>query len=370
MRRIWILLVLLGIGTGLAWWWWQQPATPADSPVVGSGLVLAQQAAPMEPPALGNSGKPERRASPAASADVDASAVAAAADSGAASENLPAPGLPLRETAAALLKASRAGSLKASKRLMQELSDCQRQRWASLRMDMMIAFEDSPRGQGRGGDRFREAMSEAAQTVSDLGQQCADLPDDFDEAILFEVQRRAAQAGDLAGQLAFALVPALTLSKSLQQMDRLEIYRELAPQVLEQALQHGSGQAVAGFMDAYEYYFEGWRGRRGEGSAMQTQAMRKMMQAVRPLDPLQQVLGEDLTKAYRYGLLCKRVCNGTDQARAEATLLRLAVSLEPEQRRQAQDDANQLFDDYFAARPRADDIDLDALRDAVLGFRR
>ena len=143
-------------------------------------------------------------------------------------------------------------------------------------MDMMIAFEDSPRAR-RGGERMQDAISKAAETVAELAELCADLPADMDEALLFEVQRRAADAGDLAGQLTFALVPALTLSKALQQMDRLSAYQELAPQFLQRALQQGSGQAVAGFMDNYEYIFEGWRGHEG-GSSMQVQAMRKMMQ--------------------------------------------------------------------------------------------
>jgi hypothetical protein len=282
---------------------------------------------------------------------------------------LPADGLPLRDTAAALVDAHRAGHLPATIRLLKELTDCQRFRWASLRMDAIIAFEDSPRAH-RGGQRMQEAMTSAAELVSELGERCADLPNDLDEALLFEVQRRAADAGDLAGQLGFALVPALSLNKALLQMDRLAVYREQAPQYLQRALEQGSGQAVAGFMDGYEHYFEGWRGHAARGTEMQQQAMRKMIDAVRPLNPLQQVLGEDLVKAYTYATLCKSACNATDQARAETALVRLRVALDPKQRSQAEDAAAALYDAHFGPRPRPEDIDLEALRDAILGFRR
>jgi hypothetical protein len=368
MRRIWIAL-MVAFGIGLSWWW-TQGETPQPKP---DAIAGANHPRAPEPDAISMAGLDDSSVSPerqSSSAEPAKQAPTPSATAAAESAHLPATGLPLRETAAELLAASRSGSLPATRRLMQELSDCQRQRWASLRMDMMIAFEDSPRAHRRNGERFREAMSTAAETVADLAEQCADLPSDFDEAILFELQRRAADAGDLAGQLAFALVPALSLGKSLQQLDRLEVYKASAPQALQRALEQGSGQAVAGFMDAYEYVFEGWRGRPAEGTAMQTQAIKKMMEALRPLTPIQQVLGEDLVAAYRYALLCKRVCNGSDQARADNAVERLAVALEPVQRRQARDEAAELYDQYFHAQPRPDDIDLEAIRDAVLGFRR
>ncbi len=368
MRLIWIAL-LVAFGIGLAWWW-AQGETPQTTPGAIAGDKHQQAPKTDLAPTAGQADsavQPERQRASAGPANEALTPAAAAVPE---SHSLPALGLPLRETAAELLAASRAGSLPATRRLLQELSDCQRQRWASMRMDMMIAFEDSPRAHQRGSERFRKAMSSAAETVADLAEQCAELPSDYDEAILFEVQRRAADAGDLAGQLAFALVPALSLGKSLQQLDRLEVYKARAPQALQAALEQGSGQAVAGFMDAYEYVFEGWRGRPAEGTAMQTQAIKKMMEAVRPLTPIQQVLGEDLAAAHRYALLCKRVCNGTDQARAEEAIARQTVALDPAQRRQARDEAAELYDRYFHAQARPDDIDLEAMRDAVLGFRR
>jgi hypothetical protein len=123
-------------------------------------------------------------------------------------------------------------------------------------------------------------------------------------------------------------------------------------------------------MDGYEHYFEGWRGHAERGTEMQKQAMRKMIDAVRPLSPLQQVLGEDLVKAYTYATLCKSACNANDQARAETALVRLRVALDPKQRSDAEDIAAELYDAHFGPRPRPDDIDLEALRDAILGFRR
>lgn len=283
---------------------------------------------------------------------------------------LPPEGMPLRESAAALIEAARAGDPIATRRLHTELTDCQRHYWTSLRMDMMIAWEDTPRGRRRGGERLQEMMSSAAGTLAELDKSCADLPDDIDEALLFEVQRLAADSGDLAGQLAFALAPALTLNKALLQMDRLAIYRERAPQYLQRALEQGSGQAVAALMEGYENYFEGWRGPDARGTELQAAVARKMIQAMRPLTPLQQVLGEDLAKAWTYATLCKRVCNGTDQGRAEAALDRLRVAVDADARRQAEDAAGKLFDEHFAAKPRPADIDIERLREAVLGFRR
>lgn len=370
MKRILVATAVLAVAAVTAVVLWRAPIggpEPAGTaPGVESASVSGGAAdgdAGVDGAAAGPAGRPavivERESSPAR-ADSAASVGV---------QQLPATGLPLRETANALVEAHRAGHLPATTRLLKELTDCQRFRWANLRMDMIIAFEDSPRVR-RGGDRMQEAMTEAAELVSELGEHCADLPNDFDEALLFELQRRAADGGDLGGQLGFALVPALSLNKALLQMDRLEVYRELAPQFLQRALEQGSGQAVAGFMDGYEHYFEGWRGHAARGTEMQKQAMRKMIDAMQPLNPLQQVLGEDLVKAYTYATLCKSACNAGDQARAETTLVRLRLALDPKQRNQAEDDAAALYEAHFGARPRPEDVDLEALRDAILGFRR
>jgi len=339
--------------------------TAADLPPAGA----ASGQTPPDPVVVVEAGGAS--APPVVDPSVAEAVPASAASSGPAKAiSLPPEGLPLRESAAALIEAARAGNVAATRRLFTELTDCQRHRWTSLRMDMMIAWEDTPRGRRRGGERLQEMMSDAAGTLAQLDESCADLPDDIDEALLFEVQRLAADSGDLAGQLGFALVPALNLDKALVQMDRLAQYKEQAPQFLQRALEQGSGQAVAGFMDGYEHYFEGWRGHGADGTAMQNQAMRKMIDAVRPLKPLQQVLGEDLVKAYTYATLCKQVCNATDQARSETALVRLQQNLDPDQRTQAKEAAATLYDAHFGPRPRPEDIDLEELRDAILGFRR
>ncbi len=291
------------------------------------------------------------------------------------SGQLPATGLPLHETAADLLVAHRGGNLKATRRLMDELTACMGYRRSSLNMDMAIAFQDGGgrregregRG-GRGEERLQRWLSTAAESVAELREDCENLPEDYDQELLFELQRRAAEGGDLAGQLSFALVPAVSLNQSLLQLDRLEIYRELAPQMLQRAMEQGSAQAVAGFMQGYEFFFEGWRGRGQESSAMQTQAIQRMLRTVRPLTPIQQVLGEDLTQAYGYALLCKRVCNAQDRELADAALLRLGSALELAQVDTAQEHANTLYDRHFATRARPDDIDLEALRQAIVGF--
>ncbi len=291
--------------------------------------------------------------------------------SAAAKLPLPMTGLPLRESGPALLAAHRAGNIEATKRLMDELGDCMRYRRSSLNMDMAIAMQDGANAdgrRGRGGDGMARWLSQAAATVAGLRESCESLPDDFDQEMLFEVQRRAADVGDLEGLLGFSLIPAISMNKALLQMDRLEIYREFAPQFLQRALEQGSGQAVAGFMQGYEHYFEGWRGRAGQGTAMQTQAMRRMMESVNPQTPIQQVLGEDLGLAYRYALLCKRVCNAQDRSLADASILRLESALEPDIRSAARDRSNTLYDRHFAAKPRPEDIDLEALREAIIGF--
>ena len=370
MKRVLLVaapLIIAAVAIGL----WRRPA---DVPGRDSAAGQSTMAAPARSAGVTTSSEDAAPTSTLAKAHVVVPRTATAAAAGSAqagsSYQLPPADLPLRDTAAALIEAHRGGKFKATRRLMQELSDCQRHRWASLRMDMIIAFEDSPRAQRRGVERMREAMSSAAELVAELDELCDNLPADLDEALLFEVQRRAADAGDLAGQLGFALVPALSLNKALLQMDRLAVYKEQAPQFLQRALEQGSGQAVAGFMDGYEHYYEGWRGHGADGTAMQNQAMRKMIDAVRPLDPLQQVLGEDLVKAYTYATLCKQVCNATDQARAETALVRLQQNLDPDQRTQAEEAAATLYDAHFGPRPRPEDIDLEELRDAILGFRR
>ena len=300
----------------------------------------------------------------------------APAPASASRASLPALGLPLHETAAALLAAHRGGDGKATRRLMDELTECMGYRRSSLNMDMAIAFQDGGgregrRGRGSGGDeRMQRWLSNAAESVAKLRENCESLPDDYDQELLFELQRRAAEGGELAGQLAFALVPALSLNQSLLQLDRLQIYRELAPQMLQRALEQGSAQAVAGFMQGYEFYFEGWRGRHQESTAMQTQALQRMIRSVRPLTPIQQVLGEDLAQAYGYALLCKRVCNAQDRGLADAALLRLGSALDVGEIDAAQEQANTLYDRHFATRPRPEDIDIEALRQAIVGFGR
>lgn len=338
-----------------------------------TGVALA-------PPTLAAPASPQAEAGALAGDLVDASyprsAVSASVDVASGSPTsasagppaLPAEDLPLRETLTALVEAHRAGQAAATLRLLKELSDCQRYRWSALRMDMLIAFDESPRGQ-RSGQRMEQMMAQAAEAVSALKARCEGLPEDLDEGLLFEVQRRAAELGDLGGQLGFALVPSMTLSRALEQMDRLALYRELAPRFLEQALQQGSGQAAAGFMDGYEHYFGDFGPAGGTNNPMLQQAFRQMANAMRPLTPLQQVLGEDLGKAWRYATLCRRVCNLNDQNRAQQALDRLRDRLDSAARRRAEDEARALYDAHYAHGKRPPDVDLDALRQG-LGMRR
>lgn len=362
MRRAIVIAILLLVVASASFWSGRQmrdaaaPAAKASAPAVDAANVGAS----VMPYEAGTQGPLPRVSVDAANGGATSAAASAAA--------LPPEHLPLRETLAALTEAHRAGHAAATRRLLKELTDCQRYRWSALRMDMLIAFEDTPRMQ-RGGQRMEQMMAQAAETVSALKAQCDGLPPDIDEALLFDVQRRAAELGDLAGQLGFALVPAVTLSRALEQMDRLVLYRELAPQFLEQALQQGSGQAVAGFMDGYEHFLGNFGPPGSKQSPMQQQAIRQMADALRPLTPLQQVLGEDLAKAWRYATLCRRVCNLSDQNRAQQALDRLRDQLDLAARSQAEDEARALYEAHFARSKRPDDVDLDALRQA-LGLRR
>lgn len=367
MRRIASVGFLLIVVTAGAWWLLRPagPDLPRPAATAPSAVVTAGDLAGGATEAPGADAERAVESATAASAPAATTAAATAP----VVMDLPSADLPLRESLPALIEAHRGGHVPATLRLLKELTDCQRYQWSSMRMDMMIAFEDSPRMR-RGGERLQAAMQEAAQTVATLNEHCQDVPLDLDQALLFEVQRRAAESGDLAGQLAFALVPAMNLENALEQLDRVTLYRELAPQFLQQALQQGSGQAVAAFMEGYEHISEGWRGHAGRGTEMQQQAARRLIEAMQSRTPLQQVLGEDLALAYRYAVLCKRACNGTDQARAESAAARLSPALDPAQRRSAEDAAAELYDAHFAARKRPDDIDLNALRNAVSGFRR
>ncbi len=284
-----------------------------------------------------------------------------------AAEALPPAGLPLNATYAALLAAHRAGNPQASVRLRRELSECERYRFANLRMDMMLAFEDSARARGRE-ERLQEMLSQTAGTVAALAENCTELPEDYEQALLFEVQRAAAEAGDLEGQLAFVLFPAMNQSRALTQMDRLEIYKARAGALIEAAMAQGSGQAVAAIMEAYEWRPEMWGGRAGRGTEMQQQTVMRLMEELGPLTPLQQALGKDPVKAYTYALLCQRACNADDQGRAGEAVQRIGAYLEPADRRRAESDARDLYDRHFEGRPRAPDIDLVALRESVRAF--
>lgn len=357
-------IVVLLVLVALAGFWSGRQAHDSRSVVTAAAQAVSAQGAEYVPTTAMPSAGEQR---PSARLSVD-TANGGASSIAATEAALPPEDLPLRQTLAALTNAHRAGQAAATRRLLKELTDCQRYRWSALRMDMLIAFEDSPRMQ-RSGQRMEQMMAQAAETVSGLKAHCEDLPSDIDEAMLFDVQRRAAELGDLAGQLGFALVPALTLNRALEQMDRLALYRQLAPQFLEQALQQGSAQAVAGFMDSYEHFLGGFGPPGGAGNAMQQQAIRQMADAMRPLTPLQQVLGEDLAKAWRYATLCRRVCNLSDQNRAQQSLDRLRDQLDLASRNQAEDEARELYEAHFSRSKRPDDVDLDALRQAM-GMRR
>jgi hypothetical protein len=282
-------------------------------------------------------------------------------------DGLPPAGLPLKATYAALLAAHRAGNAEASVRLRQELSECERYRFANLRMDMMLAFEDSARARGRE-ERLQEMLSQTAGTVAALAENCTDLPEDYEQALLFEVQRAAAETGDLEGQLAFVLFPAMNQNRALTQMDRLEIYKARAGALIEAAMAQGSGQAVAAIMEAYEWRPEMWGGRAGRGTEMQQQTVMRLMEELGPLTPLQQALGKDPVKAYTYALVCQRACNADDQGRAGEAVQRIGAYLEPADRRRAESDARDLYDRHFEGRPRAPDVDLIALRESVRAF--
>lgn len=361
MRGVLIAALLILVAAAGYWSGRQTGVAPAPASVAAS--VAAQPAAGAAAAEPGVEGA-ER---PVVSASVEVASGGPTSTS-AGTPALPPEQLPLRETLSALVQGHRAGQAAATLRLLKELSDCQRYRWSALRMDMLIAFDETPRGQ-RNGQRMEQMMAQAVEAVSALKDRCEGLPEDLDESLLFEVQRRAAELGDLGGQLGFALVPSMTLSRALEQMDRLALYRELAPRFLEQALQQGSGQAAAGFMDGYEHYFGGIGPADGANNPMLQQAFRQVANAMRPLTPLQQVLGEDLGKAWRYATLCRRVCNLNDQNRAQQALDRLRDRLDSATRRRAEDEARALYDRYYAQAKRPPDVDLDALRQAM-GMRR
>lgn len=382
-KAVWIF-VLVVVSIAAVWLLRSREATVADATVITvaeQGAVSGHSDTQAPSGDMGVADATAKadssQAARAVASSSQTSSAQIASNAPASTTSLPILGLPLRDSAPALLAAHRSGNIEATRRLMGELGDCMRYRRSSLSMDMAIAMQDSPpgdaergRNRGGGGERMARWLADTAETVAGLRESCEGLPDDFDQEVLFEVQRRAADAGDLEGLLGFALVPAISMNKALVQMDRLEIYREFAPQFLQRALEQGSGQAVAGFMQAHEHFFEGWRGRAAQGTAMQTQAMRRMMDSMNPQTPIQQVLGEDLALAYGYALLCKRVCNAQDRTLADATILRLESALEPPQRSASRDRSNTLYERYFAAKPRPEDIDLAELREAIIGFGR
>lgn len=341
-------------------------AVQAPSATGGMSPRIVDAPAGQAPERSGDAGEVEAVAVPA-TADGAALTIAPMLPPPSTPTTLPPEGLPLSATYPALLAAHRAGDRAASVRLRRELSECERFRFADMRMDMMLAFEEQVRG-GRREDRLQEMLAATAETVADLGERCAQLPEDFEQALLFEVQLAAAEAGDLAGQLAFALFPALNQSRALRQMERLQTYRAHAGSFLMAALQQGSGQAVAALIEAHEWRPEMWGGRAGRGTEMQRQTLERLLEELGPLTPLQQVMGQDLVKAYTYALLCQRACGGTDVGRADEAVQRIGAQIDAADRRRAQADARALYDRHFAGRPRAAEVDLIALRETVRAF--
>ncbi len=277
-------------------------------------------------------------------------------------------GIALKDSIEALVDRMRAGDRDATTRLLSELTDCLGYRNANRQVDMALAMEEMSRERRRGVEFLQQMMNRAADTIAELDAQCQDLPDDYDGALLFEVQRRAAEMGDLAGQLAFLVAPSLDLNRGIEQRERLEVFAELAPHIAQRALEHASGQAAFALMSGYDNQPELWRNRRGAQNRPENAAMQRAFAASMPKSPLQQALGSDDARAYQYALLCKRVCNFVDVDIATTTAARLEGGLSSDARTLARNNADELFDRYFAAKPRPDDIDLQALRMATSGF--
>lgn len=360
-----VVVVALAVAA-VGYWRVSGPSDDAPPSAVAVDRAGTQGSARVEAPAAAGRG-PESGSEALPADPAPGPNVATHIDTAPAEARLPPEGLPLKATYGALLAAHRAGHAQASVRLRRELSACERYRFANLRMDMMLAFEETARERGRE-DRLQEMLSQTAGTVAALAENCTELPEDYEQALLFEVQRAAAEAGDLEGQLAFVLYPALNQNRALSQMDRLEIYKARAGALIEAAMAQGSGQAVAAMMEAYEWRPEMWGGRAGRGTEMQQQTVMRLMEELGPLTPLQQALGKDPVKAYTYALLCQRACNADDQGRAGEAVQRIGAYLEPADRRRAESDARDLYDRHFEGRPRAPDIDLIALRESVRAF--
>ncbi len=354
-------LLLLAAGT-LALWRANAPASSDSTQSPADGGVATERTSSV----VG-----EAPQTPTSAIEIDASQRTDGPSAAAASNidpiSVPS-GIALRDSIEALLELSRAGNREATKRLFRELTECLGFRNANRQVDVALAMEEMGRNRPRSGEFLQQMMNRAAETVAKLDEQCQDLPENYDSALLFEVQRRAADMGDLAGQLAFVVAPAIDLNRAIEQRDRIEIFAELAPQFAQAALQQSSGQAVFALMNGYDSQPELWRNRRGGGSRPENAAMQRAFLASVPRSAFQQALGSDDAKAYQYALLCKRVCNFADIEIATTTAARLEGGLASDARALARTNADDLFDRFFAGKPRPDDIDLIELRMAASGF--
>lgn len=356
-------LLLLGAGTFALW--------RANAPRSSESMTVGADRSDAAKRGAASSIDNDPTKAPSNQTDVDLSASTAAssaARSSAEAKAIPPAGIALRESIEALDEQSRAGNREATKRLFRELTECLGFRNANRQVDLALAMEEVGRDRPRGGEFLQQMMNRAAETVAKLDEQCQDLPADYDSAMLFEVQRRAAEMGDLGGQMAFLIAPAIDLNRAIEQRDRIEIFAELAPQFAQAALEQASGQAAFALMNGYDSQPEMWRNRRGGGTRPENAAMQRAFLAGAPRSALQQALGSDDAKAYQYALLCKRVCNFADVDIATTTAARLEGGLPSDARALARTNADELFDRYFAGKPRPDNIDLVELRMAASGF--
>lgn len=357
-RTLWAWLLGLLVLAALAGAWSLWPRVPAPAPISPESASTAAAGAPtataQAAPSVADAGEaaisPAVATSPSATAS---SAPAALAISAADEARLPAEALPLRDTYTALLELHRGGVAAGTRRLFKEMLKCRRYRQSSQQMELMIALQES--GQGPSGNRMQGAMESAAAEVARLREHCDGVPEDMESALFFELQQRAAEMGDLAGLLSFVSQPAIDLSRAVEQHERIAVFRERARGYLQTAMAQASGQAVAVAVSAHDH--ASMLPRFQDENAGQRQMLRQVLGARMVLSPLQQLLGDKPEEAYAYARLCQRVCNTLDRQRAEETLRRIEGGLDAAARRDAEDRADALYDEHFANRPKAPDVE-------------
>lgn len=240
---------------------------------------------------------------------------------------MPPQGLPLAQSFAALRARAAAGDLNAASRLYHELLHCHN----ALRNQQRLLFRSALTLAFAASDADLAFADKTMDRGRDIALHCngvsADMLDQLDDAML-----RAARLGDTQARACYVYRgPGIDMQSLLRAPQSLRVYRNAAPQLIDQALEEGDWAMVRVLMHASRF--------------------------VGPNEPASvddlatALLGPDPIRLYRYSKLYSLGAGGLASSLMELGLDQAASRLSPEQRAEADAWARAFHQQHFADNP-------------------